>query len=129
MLWIWFLLLALRELKPDLRRVLRGYTTVACIDVLLVGGCLAAAAALQLGAHPAVVIVPSAIARTGPLDEARPVKELSLRDGAEVNVLDQKEVTAADKTQTWLQVRDLAGRTGWVKSDQILRLFIGASKG
>ena len=129
MLWIWFLLLALRELKPDLRRVLRGYTTVAGIDVLLVGGCLAAAAALQLGAHPAVVIVPSAIARTGPLDEARPVKELSLRDGAEVNVLDQKEVTAAEKTQTWLQVRDLAGRTGWVKSDQILRLFIGASKG
>ena len=128
MLWIWFLLLALRELKPDLRRVLRGYTAVAGIDVLLVGGCLAAAAALQHRAHPAVVIVPSAIARTGPLDEAKPVKDLSLRDGAEVSVLDQKEVTAADKKQLWFQVRDLAGRSGWVKSDQVLLLFIGASQ-
>jgi tetratricopeptide (TPR) repeat protein len=122
-LWIWFLLLALREFKPELRRVLGGYTAVAGLGFLLLGGCLAAAAVQQFTARPAVVIVPQAIARTGPLDEAKPVKELHLRDGAEVTVLDQKEVTVADKKQLWLQIRDLAGRTGWLKSDQVLRLF------
>jgi tetratricopeptide (TPR) repeat protein len=117
LLWIWFLLLALREFKPALRKVLSGYTATAGLAALLLVGCLAAAAALQFNTRPAVVIVPEAIARTGPLDEAKVLHQL--RDGTEVVVLDEKEVAIGDKKQTWLQVRDGARRTGWVKGDQV----------
>jgi len=117
MLWIWFLLLALREFKPALRRVLSGYTATAGLGALLLALGLAGAAALQFNNRPAVVIVSEAIARTGPLDEAKVLHKL--RDGTEVVVLDEKEVTVGDKKQTWLQVRDYARRTGWVKGDQL----------
>jgi tetratricopeptide (TPR) repeat protein len=123
LLWIWFLLLALREAKPALRRVLSGYTGIAGFGALLLAGCLAAAASVHFGDKPAVVIVPQAIARTGPLDEAKPIEQLRLRDGAEVTILDQKEVTSGDKKQNWIQIRDAASRTGWVKSDQLIRIF------
>ena len=117
LLWIWFLLLALREFKPALRKVLSGYTATTGLGALLLAGCLAAAATLQFNTRPAVVIVPEAIARTGPLDEAKVLHQL--RDGTEVVVLDEKEVTVGDKKQTWLQLRDSARRIGWVKGDQV----------
>ena len=120
LLWIWFLLLALRELKPSLRRVLAGYTATAGVGALLLTGCLAAAASSDFKTRLAVVIVPEAIARTGPLDEAKVLHQF--RDGTEVAVLDDKEVVVGDKKQAWFQVRDDARRTGWVKSDQILVL-------
>jgi len=117
LLWIWFLLLSLREFKPALRKALSGYTAMAGLGAFLLAGCLAGAAVLQFSDRPAVVIVPEAIARTGPLDEANVLHQL--RDGTEVVVLDEKEVTVGDKKQTWLQVRDSARRTGWVKGDQV----------
>ncbi len=123
LVWIWFLLLALRELKPPLRRALAGYTATAGLGALLVTLCLAAAAGLEFNTRPAVVIVPEAIARTGPLDEAKVLHQL--RDGTEVVVLDKKEVAVGDRKQSWLQVRDAARRTGWVKSDQLIVLFQG----
>jgi len=123
LLWIWFLLLALREIKPALRKVLSGYTATAGLGTLLLAGCLAGAAALQFNIQSAVVIVPEAIARTGPLDEAKVLHQL--RDGTEVVVLDEKEVTVGDKKQTWLQVRDGARRIGWVKGDQVSVLAAG----
>lgn len=122
LLWIWLSLLALREFKPSLRRTLAGYTATAGIGALLITGCLAAAAALKFSTRPAVVIVAEAIARTGPLDEAKVLHQL--RDGTEVVVLDKKEVAAGDKKQTWLQVRDAAQRTGWVKRDQLFELGV-----
>jgi tetratricopeptide (TPR) repeat protein len=124
-LWIWFLLLALREFKPALRKVLSGYTATAGLGALLLAGCLAGAAALQFNTRPAVVIVSEAIARTGPLEEAKVLHQL--RDGTEVVVLDEKEITVGEKKQTWLQVRDGARRTGWVKGDQLSVLAAGRS--
>jgi hypothetical protein len=124
-LWIWFLLLALREFKPALRKVLSGYTATAGLGALLLACCLAGAAALQFNTRPAVVIVSEAIARTGPLEEAKVLHQL--RDGTEVVVLDEKEITVGDKKQTWLQVRDSARRTGWVKGDQLSVLAAGRS--
>ncbi|MEY2407541.1 MAG: hypothetical protein QOF48_211 [Verrucomicrobiota bacterium] len=120
LIWTWLLLLGLRELKPSLRRTLAGYTVTAGISALLVTGCLAASASFKFNSRPAVVIVPEAIARTGPLDEAKVLHQL--RDGTEVLVLDEKDVTVGDKKQSWLQVRDAGRRTGWVKSDQLLRI-------
>jgi len=123
LLWVWFLLLALREFKPMLRKVLSGYTSTAGLGALLLAVCLAGAAALQFNTRPAVVIVPEAIARTGPLDEAKVLHQL--RDGTEVVVLDEKEVTVGESKQTWLQVRDNARRIGWVKGDQLSVLAAG----
>lgn len=120
LLWIWLLLLAIREARPALRRTLSGYTATAGLGAFLLAGCLAAAASLQFMVKSAVVIVPEAIARSGPLDEAKVLHQL--RDGTEVTVIDQKEVAVADLKQAWIQVRDPAGRTGWMKSDQVLRL-------
>lgn len=125
LLWICFLLLAVREFKPALRKVLSGYTATAGLGALLLVSCLGVAAGLQFSTHAAVVIVPEAIARTGPLDEASVLHHL--RDGTEVVVLDEKDVTVGEKKQTWLQVRDSAQRTGWVKGDQLSVLGTGRS--
>ena len=124
-LWLWFLLLALREFRPALRPALSGYTAAAGGVWLLLAACCGAAANLQLAATPAVTIVPEALARSGPLDEARVLHQF--RDGTELTVLDRKAI-AGDATQTWLQVRDAAGRTGWVKGDNLVTLHPPAKK-
>jgi tetratricopeptide (TPR) repeat protein len=115
--WLWFLLLALREARPKLRSALSGYTATAGLAALLLAGCVAAAANLRFNTLAAVVTVPEAIARSGPLEEAKVLHQF--RDGVELMVLDQKDVAAGNQTQTWLQVRDGANRTGWLRSDQV----------
>ena len=116
-LWLWFGLLSCRELRPLLRRALQGYTATAGILVLLLAACVAGAANLQFNTVSAVVIVPEAIVRSGPLDEAKVLHQF--RDGVEVTSLDTKELTGDGQKQTWHQVRDSLKRTGWVKSDQL----------
>jgi SH3-like domain-containing protein len=64
------------------------------------------------------VTVPDAIARQSPWEEAQ--VQHQFRDGTEVTVLD--EIRRRDAEQSWLQVRDRAGRTGWVKSEQLVVL-------
>jgi hypothetical protein len=114
-LWLWFVLLALREVNPSLRKSLSGYTSTSGVAALLLAGCLGAAASVRFGDDPAVVIVSEAIARSGPLDEAKVLHQF--RDGTELLVLDRKELGGTQ--QTWLQVEDAAGHVGWVKSDQV----------
>ncbi|MFM1769538.1 MAG: hypothetical protein RJA22_2067 [Verrucomicrobiota bacterium] len=114
--WVWFTLLALREFQPALRPALRGYTFTAGAATLLLAGCLAAAVAAQSRLRPGVVVVPEAILRSGPLDEARTLHPM--RDGTEVTVLDMKPVGGGPNPVSWLEVRDAAGRTGWAKADQ-----------
>ena len=114
-LWLWFVLLALREVSPSLRKSLSGYTATSGVAALLLAGGLGAAASVRWGEEPAVVIVPEAIARSGPLDEAKVLHQF--RDGTELLVLDRKELGGTQ--QTWLQVQDAAGHLGWVKSDQV----------
>ena len=114
-LWLWFVLLALREFNPSLRKSLSGYTATSGVAALLLAGGLGAAASVRFGEEPAVVIVSEAIARSGPLDEAKVLHQF--RDGTELLVLDRKELGGTQ--QTWLQVEDAAGHLGWVKSDQV----------
>lgn len=114
-LWVWLLLLCLREFKPGLRPALRGYTATAGIAAGLLAGCLGAAVTAQSRLQAGVVVVPEAILRSGPLEEARTLHQM--RDGTEVTVLDAKAVGGAASVE-WLQVRDAAGRTGWAKADQ-----------
>jgi tetratricopeptide (TPR) repeat protein len=122
--WLWFGLLALREARPTLRPMLSGYTATAGAIAALLVACTALAANLRLNTSGAVVAVPEAIVRSGPFEEAKALHQF--RDGVELAVLDQKDVTVAEQRQTWLQVRDGANRTGWLKSDQVVRISIGS---
>jgi tetratricopeptide (TPR) repeat protein len=119
-IWLWFLLLALRELRPGLRNGLKGYTLTTGLGALALVGCVVAAANLYLHTTAAVVVVPEAIARSGPLEEAKVLHRF--RDGLELSVLDRKELTIGNQKQTWLQVSDGASRTGWLRSDQVVVL-------
>jgi len=109
--WSWFLLLAARQWRPQWRPALRSSTIAA--------GLAGLATALAFGAvlynqqyHPrAVVIVPEAAVRHGPLMESQSFYTLS--DGAEVDVLDRQG--------EWLQVIDSARRIGWLRQEQVIR--------
>ena len=116
-LWLWFVLLALREWRPALRQALSGYTATTGVSVLLLIGCVAVAAEMRFNTISAVVISHEAIVRSGPLEEAKVLHQF--RDGTEVTVLDQKDLGAGDQKQAWLQVSDGANRSGWVKGDQV----------
>ena len=87
---------------------------------LLLGAGLAAAAYARTRVTEAVVIEPQAVVRYGPLDESQVA--FQLRDGSEVIVLDAKVIAVGDRKQTWLEVREAAGRAGWIKRDQVVIL-------
>jgi SH3-like domain-containing protein len=57
----------------------------------------------------AVVVVPEAAARYGPLEESQ--KFFTLHDGHELQLLDQKNL--------WRQVRDASGRKAWLPETQL----------
>lgn len=124
-LWVWFVLLALREWRPAWRGALSGYTATSGAIVLLLIGCAAFAADLRFNTVSAVVIAPEAIVRSGPLDEAKVLHQF--RDGIEVTVIDEKDLGAGDQKQAWLQVRDAANRSGWLKSDQVAVIGSGVN--
>ena len=110
--WILFLLLAAREFRPALKNSLRGCVFAAGAGTLLLAAGLAVSAAEIFSARPAVVIAREAVVRYGPLEESQMARQLP--DGSEVLILDEKEI--------WLEIRDAAGRTGWVRRDQVTRL-------
>ena len=116
-LWLWCGLLAWREWRPAIRPALRGYTAAAGIFFGVLASGTVAAFQQQFGIERAVIVVPEAIVRVGPLDEA---KELAkFRDGTEVELLDRKEIAAGSGRQLWRLVQNGAGQSGWVK-DEVL---------
>lgn len=106
--WLWFLLLALGQWRRDLARMLRGYAiTLAVVSISLI---ICTASAMEKHSiKSAVVITQEAVVRKGPFEESQ--SAFSLRDGAEVTILDKKEI--------WLQVADTANRLGWVPETQV----------
>ncbi|HXG48869.1 MAG TPA: tetratricopeptide repeat protein [Methylomirabilota bacterium] len=115
--WLFFLVLALRELRPAWRRALRLPAVVAGgLFILSTAGALAARALERR--LSAVVIVPQGIVRYGPVEESQ--VHYQLRDGSEVIVLDRQPGTPGQPA--WLQVQDASRRTGWIKDDQVLLL-------
>ncbi len=118
--WLWFLLLALREFRPSLRRSLGGYTATAGVAAMALLGTLALVAYEQSRIKQAVVIATNAIVRYGPLEESHVFYQL--RDGSEVTVLDEKDLNIGDKRQSWMQVQDATHRVGWVQRDQLILL-------
>jgi hypothetical protein len=124
-LWLWFVLLALREWRPALRPALSGYTATCGVLVLVLVGCTALAGRLRFNTIAAVVVATEAIVRSGPLEEAKVLHKF--RDGLEVTVLDQKDFGTGDQKQVWLQVQDTANRSGWLRSDQVALMDAGPS--
>jgi uncharacterized protein YgiM (DUF1202 family) len=122
-LWLWFGLLALREWRPALRPVLSGYTATSGVLLLALIGCTVLAGRLRTSKVVAVVVAPEAIVRSGPLEEAKVLHQF--RDGIEVTVLDRKDFGTGDQKLGWLQVRDAANRSGWLKGDQVTVLGAG----
>ncbi|KAF0172574.1 MAG: hypothetical protein FD161_3999 [Limisphaerales bacterium] len=108
----WFLLLALGEALPAKRAAFAWLTKTFGAIALLAAALLAAAHWDRNAARQAVVVVPEAPVRPGPLAESKAA--FALRDGAEVIVLDAKD--------DWLQVRDAGQRAGWVKRDALWQL-------
>jgi tetratricopeptide (TPR) repeat protein len=115
--WLWLLLLALREFRPALRPALSGYTATTGLTAFVLGASTAAAADLRLHSTAAVVTVSKAIVRSGPLEEAKVLHQF--HDGTELTVRDHKDLVIDGKSQRWLEVRDSARHTGWLRSDQV----------
>ena len=115
--WLFFLLLAVRELRQSSRKMLTLPAALAAGLFL----CFATASVLaynQSRIITGVVIVPQGVVRYGPLEESQ--VHFQLRDGSEVTVLDEKPGPASQPP--WVQIEDAARRRGWVKQDQILVL-------
>lgn len=108
-LGVWFLLLGLGEVLPVRKVAFAGLTKGVGGVALLLVGLLVAAHWDRSATRSAVVVVKEALARPGPLAESKAT--FTLRDGAEVRVLDSKG--------DWLHVWDAGLRAGWVKGDAL----------
>jgi tetratricopeptide (TPR) repeat protein len=101
--WLWLLLLTVREWRPALKPVMRGYTLAAGIGAALL--CVGLASLLQLHSQRVAIVVDAdAIAHQAPVDESPTA--FTVHDGAELDILDQKD--------DWLQVSVDARKIGWL---------------
>jgi len=102
--WLTLGLLTARQLRPALAARLKTATRLLVALTLGAGTVLGVQAAGHYSARTAVVITPSAQARSGPFDDAQTA--FTPHDGAELSVLDRHD--------QWLQVADGAGKSGWL---------------
>jgi tetratricopeptide (TPR) repeat protein len=107
--WGAFVLLAALQIRPVLAARLRGLTRIFVALTIFSGACLGLQAASHFSKSTAVVILPEAMARSGPFDDAQNV--FSVHDGAELPVLDRRN--------GWLQVADGLGKSGWLNEKQV----------
>ena len=108
-LWLWLLLLAARQWRPALKSTFAA--PLACsgaLTLLLCAGFGLAFYSDHLTTR-AIVVTQEAVARQAPLEESKDA--FTLHDGAELNVLDQKD--------QWLQVKLDPGRIGWVRRESL----------
>ena len=106
--WVWFGLLAVKEIWPALGLSLALYTKAAALGFVFFGFWFAAVLNAQLREAPSVVVANEAVVRYGPFEESQ--SSFTLRNGAELIVLDRKD--------NWLQVQDGTQRIGWLRSNQ-----------
>jgi tetratricopeptide (TPR) repeat protein len=97
------------QLRPEQRPQLQRPQRVAAGIAFLFITWLFLAYSFETRQPNAVVIVPEAVARYGPLEESQ--KFFTLQDGHEIQMLDQKSL--------WRQIRDASGRKAWLPETQI----------
>jgi len=109
-LWITFVLLAGRQIRPALATALRNWTLLAGAVALTLCG----AVALALWQNPArdsvIVSARETTVRNGPFDESPGA--FTANDGAELRLLDRKD--------DWMQVTDGIRQIGWLKRDVVI---------
>lgn len=107
--WLFFAVLTLPYVRPNLRVSLRGWSIALGLGTVLTG-VFAFLDYQRLVLRPTAVVVSGAASmHQAPLNES--MTTLTLNDGAEVRVLDHKD--------EWLQVMAGANRIGWVKRDEL----------
>jgi tetratricopeptide (TPR) repeat protein len=107
--WLAFLLFAAVQLRPAWKQVLRAPARGLALAAVFFCAGLAATATNHFSNSVAVVVLPDAVTRSGPFDDAQ--NAFAVHDGAELAVLDQRN--------GWVQVSDGSGRSGWLKSSQV----------
>lgn len=109
-LWIFFLLLAFGQIRPQTKRLLRPYVLLSLLATLLLGACLACSFYDQRIVKIVIVTVPDAVARQRPIDTAP--NAFTVHDGAEMRLLDRRE--------HWLQVSPDPSRIGWIAGENTI---------
>jgi len=107
--WLTFGLFAAMQIWPLLKNPLRGAARILIVATIFFCACLGEAADIHFSKPVAVVILPDAVTRSGPFNDAQ--NAFAVHDGAELSVLDQRN--------GWVQVSDANGRSGWMQSDQV----------
>jgi tetratricopeptide (TPR) repeat protein len=110
--WLTFGLFAARQIRPALVPKLKGVTRILALLTLGSATVLGVQAANHFSSATAVVLADNATARSGPFDDAQ--SAFTVRDGAELSVLDQRE--------GWAQVADGTGKSGWLSTKQAMVL-------
>ena len=108
-LWLTFLLLAARQLRPGLVPKLKAATTICATLTVLSVAALGLETMEHYSISTAVVTGAPAIARSGPFDDAQ--TQFTAPDGTELSVLGRH----AD----WLQVADRSGKIGWLPATRV----------
>jgi tetratricopeptide (TPR) repeat protein len=107
--WLAFGLFAAIQIRPALRSALGGVARYAAVAAVLLCACLGLATAIHSSKQVAVVVMPDAVTRSGPFDDAQ--NAFAVHDGAELPVL--------DRHAGWVEVSDASGRTGWMLDSQV----------
>jgi tetratricopeptide (TPR) repeat protein len=108
-LWILLLLLAAMQWRPAFKPSLQPYVMWGGLITFVVCACFTGSFYFHRFDSRAIVIVPETNARLAPLDESQ--SAFTLHDGAELQVLDQKD--------QWLQVRIDPRRSGWIRKGDV----------
>jgi tetratricopeptide (TPR) repeat protein len=108
--WAWLGLLVANQVKSEWKTRLARLQRFLMIAILIAFGGLGIRLFFDWSISSAVVVVKNAPVKYGPLEESRVF--YSLQDGA--------EITALDRQDQWVQIRDNQKRTGWVRSDQCM---------
>ena len=107
--WVGCALFVARQIHPRRAPFLRLPARLAFTVMILAGTVAAVQAVRHYGFPFAVVTSPSAVARSGPFEDAQEV--FNTRSGSEYQTLDQH--------QDWVLVRDHSGKIGWLNQSQV----------
>jgi tetratricopeptide (TPR) repeat protein len=106
--WLAFILFSAMQIRPALKGGLRGLARCTAAAAIFCCVCLGTITHIH-SESIAVVILPDAVTRVGPFDDAQ--NAFAVHDGAELAILDERI--------GWVQVGDGTGRTGWMQSAQV----------
>ncbi len=109
---LFFFVLTARRVSPAFAKSsggLAGALAAASIWLLI---CLGLSIHQQLLEKTAIVIVPEAVVRRGPMDQSQ--SAFTARDGTEMTVL--------SRDGDWLEVSDAARRIGWLQQKDVARM-------